>query len=88
MAPDDQPLIETRAVKDFQRVLLASETEAEVLRSLAPGSNRVAALKTPAPPHAPLLRRNSSVPTILLTGHLNHLPNRDAIVHFATSVSF
>src|SRR5262249_16863113 len=58
--------LELTATKDFQRVLLASETEADVLRGLAPGNKRIAALKTPAPPHAPLIRRASGVPTILL----------------------
>lgn len=78
--------IEMSAVKDFQRVLLASETEADVLRGLAPGNKRIASLKTPAPPHAPLLRRASGVPTILLTGHLDHMPNQDAVMHFVRDV--
>lgn len=78
--------IELAAVKDFQRVLLASETEAEVMRGLVPGNRRIAALKTPAPPHAPLLRRASGVPTILLAGHLDFLPNHDAVMHFAREV--
>ncbi len=78
--------LERDAVQDYQRVLLASETEAEVLRGLVPGSRRVAALKTPAPPHAPVIRKPSAVPTILLAGHLDHLPNRDAILQFARSV--
>ena len=78
--------IELSAVRDFQRVLLASETEADVLRGLAPGSKRIASLKTPAPPHAPLLRRASGVPTILLAGHLDHMPNQDAAMHFVRDV--
>ena len=78
--------LETQAVRDYQRVLLASETEAEVLRGLAPGQRRIASLKTPAPPHAPLIRRASGVPTILITGHLDHLPNQDAVRQFATQV--
>ena len=78
--------LETQAVRDYQRVLLASPTEAEVLRGLVPGCKRIASLKTPAPPHAPLIRRNSGVPTVLLTGHLDHLPNADAILHFGHKV--
>jgi glycosyltransferase involved in cell wall biosynthesis len=78
--------LETQAVKDYQRVLLASETEAEVLQSLCAGDKRIAALKTPAPPHAPLVRRNSGVPTILITGHMDHLPNREGAIHFAKNV--
>ena len=78
--------LETEAVSDFQRVLLASETEAEMLRGLVPGTKRVASLKTPAPPHAPLIRRVSGVPTILLVGHLDHLPNSEAALGFARRV--
>ncbi len=78
--------IEMGAVRDFQRVLLASETEAEVLRGLSPGCQRIAALKTPAPPHAPLFRRASGVPTILIAGHLDHMPNEDAVLHFVRDV--
>jgi glycosyltransferase involved in cell wall biosynthesis len=78
--------IELAAVKDFQRVLLASETEAEVLRGLVPGCKRIASLKTPAPPHAPLMRRASGVPTIVLAGHLDHMPNHDAVMHFVRDV--
>jgi sugar transferase (PEP-CTERM/EpsH1 system associated) len=78
--------IELSATKDYQRVLLASETEAEVLRGLAPGNKKIAALKTPAPPHAPLLRRASGVPTIVMAGHLDHQPNQDAVLHFAKDV--
>ena len=78
--------IELNATKDYQRVILASETEAEVLRGLAPGCKRIVALKTPAPPHAPLLRRASGVPTIVMAGHLDHLPNQDAVVHFVRDV--
>lgn len=78
--------LEIQSVREFQRVLLASETEAEVLRSLANGSRRVTSLKTPAPPHAPLLRRASGVPTLLIAGHMDHLPNRDAAIHFARRV--
>jgi sugar transferase (PEP-CTERM/EpsH1 system associated) len=78
--------IELNSVKDYQRVLLASETEAEVLRGLSPGCKRIAALKTPAPPHAPLLRRASGVPTIVIAGHLDHQPNQDAVARFAKDV--
>lgn len=78
--------VETQAARDYQRVLLASETEAEVLRGLCTGNQRIAALKTPAPPHAPLLRRPSGVPTLLLTGHMDHLPNADAALWFAEHV--
>jgi sugar transferase (PEP-CTERM/EpsH1 system associated) len=78
--------VELSAVRDYQRVLLASDTEAEVLRGLVPGCKRIAAIKTPAPPHAPLLRRASGVPTILLVGNLDHLPNLDAVLHFATEI--
>lgn len=78
--------IELQAVKDYQRVLLASDTEAEVLRGLVPGCKKIASVKTPAPPHAPLLRHASGVPTIVLAGHLDHLPNRDAALHFAKDV--
>ncbi len=78
--------VETQSVADYQRILLASETEAEVLRGLAPGCKRIVSLKTPAPPHAPLIRRASGVPTILVAGHLDHLPNRDAVISFAHEV--
>jgi len=78
--------VETGGVADFQRVLLASETEAEALRGLVAATRRVVSLKTPAPPHAPLIRRPSGVPTILITGHLDHLPNRDAVESFARDV--
>lgn len=78
--------LETRAPEVYQRVLLASETEAEVLQSLCGKGNRIASLKTPAPPHAPLVRRNSGVPTILITGHMDHLPNRDGTLHFAKNL--
>lgn len=78
--------VETQAARDYQRVLLASETEAEVLRGLCTGNQRIVALKTPAPPHAPLLRRPSGVPTLLLTGHMDHLPNADAALWFAREV--
>src|SRR5262245_42383170 len=78
--------IELSAAREYQRVLLASETEAEVLRGLAPGCKRIAALKTPAPPHAPLFRRPSGVPTIVLAGHLDHMPNQDAVLHFVRDV--
>jgi len=78
--------IELAATREFQRVLLASETEAEVLRGLAPGCKRIASLKTPAPPHAPLIRRASGVPTIVIAGHLDHLPNQDAVMHFVRDV--
>jgi sugar transferase (PEP-CTERM/EpsH1 system associated) len=78
--------VELAAVRDCQRVLLASETEADVLRGLAPGCKRIAALKTPMPPHAPLLRRVSGVPTILFAGHLDHLPNQDALLNFVREV--
>jgi sugar transferase (PEP-CTERM/EpsH1 system associated) len=78
--------LETQAVQDYQRVLLASQTEAEVLRGLAPGTRRVVSLKTPAPPHAPLIRRASGVPTILFAGHLDHQPNRDAVKAFARNI--
>ena len=78
--------LETQAVSDYQRVLLASQTEAEVLRGLTTGSRRIVSLKTPAPPHAPLIRRASGVPTILFAGHLDHHPNRDALKAFATNV--
>jgi sugar transferase (PEP-CTERM/EpsH1 system associated) len=78
--------IELAAVKDYQRVLLASETEAEVLRGLVPGCKRIASLKTPAPPHAPLMRRASGVPTIVIAGHLDYMPNQDAVMHFVRDV--
>ncbi len=78
--------VEQRAAREFHRVLLASETEAEVLRSLVPGCQRIMSLKTPAPPHAPLLRRASGVPTLLIAGHLDHIPNSDAVAHFARNV--
>lgn len=78
--------IELAAARDYQRVILASETEAEVLRGLCPGSKRIASLKTPAPPHAPLIRRASGVPTILIAGNLDHLPNQDAVLHFVRDV--
>ena len=78
--------LEVQAPRDFQRVVTASETEAEVLRGLCPGTKRIVSLKTPAPPHAPLLRRPSGVPTILFTGHLDHLPNHDAALSFAREV--
>src|SRR5262245_46988331 len=78
--------IELAAVKDYQRVLVASDVEADVLRGLAPGCRRIAALKTPAPPHAPLLRRASGVPTILFAGNLDHQPNQDAVTHFVKDV--
>lgn len=78
--------IEVQAPKDYQRVLLASDTEAEVLRGLAQNSRRIASLKTPAPPHAPLLRRPAGVPTILLAAHLDHLPNQHAATTFAKDV--
>ncbi len=78
--------VETAAVRDFQRVIVASDVEADVLRGLAPGSKRIASLKTPAPPHAPLLRRASGVPTILFAGHLDHQPNVDAATHFVADV--
>jgi len=78
--------LERSAVDDYQRVLLASETEAEVLRGFVANSRRVASLKTPAPPHAPLIRRASGVPTVLLAGHLDHHPNSDAALHFMKHV--
>jgi len=78
--------LETQAAREYQRVLLASDTEAEVLRGLCPGNRRIVSLKTPAPPHAPLLRRPAGVPTILLAGHMDHLPNQDAAIHFARNV--
>jgi polysaccharide biosynthesis protein PslH len=78
--------IEMQAARDYQRVLLASDTEAEVLRGLVPGNRRVVALKTPAPPHAPLIRRPAGVPTILLAAHLDHLPNQHAATYFAREV--
>jgi sugar transferase (PEP-CTERM/EpsH1 system associated) len=78
--------LERSAVDDFQRVLLASETEAEVLRGFVPAARRVTSLKTAAPPHAPLIRRPSGVPTILIAGHLDHHPNRDAALHFMKRV--
>ncbi len=78
--------LETQAVADYQRVLLASQTEAEVLRGLTPGTQRIVPLKTPAPPHAPLIRRASGVPTMLFAGHLDHQPNRDALKTFAKRV--
>jgi polysaccharide biosynthesis protein PslH len=78
--------VELNATHDYQRVMLASETEAEVLRGLVPGSKRIVSLRTPAPPHAPLLRRASGVPTILIAGHLDHQPNQDAVLHFARDV--
>ena len=78
--------VEIQAEKDFQRVLLASDAEAEVLRGLCEGSRRIVAMKTPAPPHAPLLRRPSGVPSILLAGHMDHLPNREAALRFVRHV--
>jgi sugar transferase (PEP-CTERM/EpsH1 system associated) len=78
--------LELSAARDYQRVLLASETEADVLRGLCPGNRRIASLKTPAPPHAPLLRRPSGVPTLLLAGHMDHLPNQQAAIHFGRRV--
>jgi len=78
--------IELAALKEYQRVLLASDVEADVLRGLAPACKRIASLKTPAPPHAPLIRRASGVPTILFAGHLDHQPNQDAAIHFAKDV--
>jgi len=78
--------LETQCVADYQRVLLASQTEADVLSGLAPSTRRIVSLKTPAPPHAPLIRRASGVPTILFAGHLDHHPNRDAVKAFATRI--
>jgi glycosyltransferase involved in cell wall biosynthesis len=79
-------LLEVQAAREFQRVLLASDTEAEVLRGLCPNNRRIVAVKTPAPPHAPLLRRPSGVPSILLTGHMDHQPNQHAAISFAREV--
>lgn len=78
--------VEMDAAREYQRILLASDTEAEVLRGLCPGNRRIVALKTPAPPHAPLIRRPAGVPTILLAGHLDHLPNQAAAISFAREV--
>jgi sugar transferase (PEP-CTERM/EpsH1 system associated) len=78
--------LEVQAARDYQRVLLASETEADVLRGLCPKNRRITAIKTPAPPHAPLIRRPSGVPSILLTGHLDHQPNQHAAIWFAREV--
>jgi glycosyltransferase involved in cell wall biosynthesis len=78
--------VEMSAVREYQRVLLASDVEADVLRGLAPGCRRIASLKTPAPPHAPLMRRPSGVPTILFAGNLDHQPNQDAVTHFVKDV--
>ena len=78
--------LEIQAAREYQRVLLASDTEAEVLRGLTPGNRRIASLKTPAPPHAPLIRRQAGVPTILLAGHMDHLPNQHAAIYFVREV--
>lgn len=78
--------LELQAAREYQRILLASDTEAEVLRGLCPGNRRIASMKTPAPPHAPLLRRPSGVPTVLLAGHMDHLPNQHAAIYFAREV--
>ncbi|MCE9634446.1 MAG: glycosyltransferase family 4 protein [Planctomycetes bacterium] len=79
-------MLEVQAAKEYQRVILASDTEAEVLRGLCPGNRRIVSVKTPAPPHAPLLRRPSGVPTILFAAHMDHLPNQHAAVMFAKEV--
>lgn len=78
--------VEVRAAREYQRVILASEAEAEVLRGLANEPRRITALKTPAPPHAPLLRRPTGVPSILLAGHMDHLPNQEAALGFVRDV--
>lgn len=78
--------LETQAAREYQRVLLASDTEAEVLRGLSPGNRRIVSVKTPAPPHAPLIRRPAGVPTILVAGHLDHLPNQHAALYFGRDV--
>lgn len=78
--------LEVQAAREYQRVLLASDTEAEVLRGLTPGNRRIVSLKTPAPPHAPLIRRPAGVPTILLAGHMDHLPNQHAAAYFVREV--
>ncbi|MCG3135023.1 MAG: hypothetical protein HMLKMBBP_02516 [Planctomycetes bacterium] len=78
--------LESQSAKDFQRVILASDTEADVLRGLCQGSRRIVSLKTPAPPHAPLLRRPAGVPTILLAAHMDYLPNQDAAKAFVDDV--
>ncbi len=73
---------ERRAAARAQRTLLASEDEARALRSLCPANPRIVSLKTPVNPRAPMRGAWGSEPTILLPGHLDHFPNRDAALRF------
>jgi sugar transferase (PEP-CTERM/EpsH1 system associated) len=78
--------VESRAAAMASRILLASESEAEAFRGMVPDNQRIAALKTPVNPRAPLAGPRASEPTILLSGHLDHYPNADSAVRFLCEV--
>ncbi len=78
--------IERSAARDFDVVLVASASEATALRERCGPDVRVASIPTAAPPHAPPTEPPSGMPTILLPGNLDHLPNAEAAVRFARDV--
>ncbi len=79
--------VERRAAADADRVLLASEEEAESFRALCPeAAEKIHSVKTPVNPRAPLEGSWAATPTILFTGHLDHLPNADAATHLVTEI--
>ncbi len=78
--------VEQRALGQYDEVLVASESAARALREHGIHPERVSVQRTPCPPHARIRRRPSALPTILLAGHMDHLPNVDAALHFAAQV--
>jgi sugar transferase (PEP-CTERM/EpsH1 system associated) len=79
--------VERKAAELAQRVLFASEDEAETFRAVCPAHReKVLSLKTPANPRAPLEGPWAADPTILFAGHLDHFPNADAAVRLLAEV--
>ena len=77
---------ELRAATRAQRILFASESEAETFRTLCPGNNRIFSLKTPVNPRAVLKGPWAADPTVLFTGNLDHYPNADAAVQLLADI--
>jgi sugar transferase (PEP-CTERM/EpsH1 system associated) len=74
--------VEQFAAANAQRTVFAAKEELKAFSAVNKDCDRVAALKSPVNPRAPLLGPWAADPTILFAGHLDHFPNSDAAIRF------
>jgi glycosyltransferase involved in cell wall biosynthesis len=66
--------------------VFAAKEELKAFAAMNKDCDRVAAVKSPVNPRAPLLGPWAADPTILLAGHLDHFPNSDAAIRFIADI--